>query len=82
MMNISRKYRIYPNENQINIIENTFGCVRFVWNQMLSYAIESYDNNDFHIPNYGDIVLQYPFWTKITKNLLLIDMPSAILNNS
>ncbi len=71
MMNISRKYRIYPNENQINIIENTFGCVRFVWNQMLSYAIESYDNNDFHIPNYGDIVLQYPFLDKNNKELVI-----------
>ena len=30
------KYRIYPNFEQIELIHKTFGCVRFVWNQMLN----------------------------------------------
>jgi len=61
--NISRKYRIYPNDEQIRIIENTFGCCRFVWNKLLEKASESYFDPEetFHIVNYGDIVAEYEF---------------------
>ena len=27
------KFRIYPNETQKELIEKTFGCTRFVYNQ-------------------------------------------------
>ena len=36
------KYRIYPNEEQIEQINKTFGCVRFVYNQILAMKIETY----------------------------------------
>lgn len=36
------KYRIYPNEEQKVQIEKTFGCCRFVYNQILSYRKEKY----------------------------------------
>jgi putative transposase len=35
-MNKAYKYRLYPNEEQAVIINKTFGCVRFVYNQMLA----------------------------------------------
>ena len=35
-MNKAYKYRIYPNEEQAELINKTFGCVRFVYNQMLA----------------------------------------------
>ena len=31
------KYRIYPNKEQEELIQKTFGCVRFVYNQCLAY---------------------------------------------
>ena len=35
-LNRAIKYRIYPNSEQIELINKTFGCVRFIWNQMLN----------------------------------------------
>ena len=37
------KYRIYPSEEQKELIQKTFGCVRFVYNQTLNYRKELYD---------------------------------------
>ncbi|MGK0465004.1 helix-turn-helix domain-containing protein [Clostridium sp.] len=36
------KYRIYPTEQQKNQMGKTFGCCRFVYNQILSKKINSY----------------------------------------
>ncbi|MCC4439090.1 helix-turn-helix domain-containing protein, partial [Limosilactobacillus reuteri subsp. suis] len=38
------KMRIYPNSAQRNQLWQTFGCVRFVWNQMLNMQIERRKN--------------------------------------
>ena len=38
------KYRIYPNKEQIIQIEKTFGCCRFVYNQLLAKKIDLYEN--------------------------------------
>ncbi|MCT4585094.1 MAG: transposase [Peptostreptococcaceae bacterium] len=37
------KFRIYPNTNQESLIHRTFGCVRFVYNQILGKASEIYE---------------------------------------
>ena len=37
------KYRIYPNKQQIEQIQKTFGCCRFVYNQILAYRKEVYE---------------------------------------
>ena len=65
----SRKIRIYPDDNQSEIINNTFNACRFVWNQLLEASIKSYDNDksEFKIPNYGDIILQNPWLSKDNK---------------
>lgn len=39
------KMRIYPNATQRELITNTFGCARFVWNQMLGMQQARYTNN-------------------------------------
>lgn len=36
-------YRIYPNKEQEELIKKTFGCVRFIYNQLLSARKEMYD---------------------------------------
>ena len=39
------KMCIYPNSVQRNCLIQTFGCARFVWNQMLNIQIERRKNN-------------------------------------
>ena len=38
----SYKFRLYPNKEQELLIQKTFGCVRFVYNQCLAYKIDKY----------------------------------------
>ena len=37
------KFRIYPTEEQKNLLAKTFGCVRFIYNQMLAEQKETYE---------------------------------------
>lgn len=37
--------KIYPNQQQADIIQMTFGHTRFIWNQMLGMLNERYQNN-------------------------------------
>lgn len=37
------KYRIYPNKQQEELIQKTFGCCRFVYNQTLAYRKNLYE---------------------------------------
>ena len=37
------KYRIYPNKVQEELLAKTFGCCRFVYNQVLAYRKEKYE---------------------------------------
>lgn len=39
------KFRLYPNAEQEEIIQKTFGCSRFVFNHYLAKRIELYKNN-------------------------------------
>ena len=66
-MIISRKIRIYPDDSQQTIINNTFDVCRFIWNKMLEYSIKSFDSGKLIILNYGDIVSEYQFLSKDNK---------------
>lgn len=39
------KFRIYPNKKQIELIQKTFGCSRFVYNYFLDLKIKSYSED-------------------------------------
>ena len=39
------KFRIYPNKTQEELIQKTFGCVRFVFNYFLQRRIDAYREN-------------------------------------
>lgn len=43
MANKAYKFRIYPNTGQKILFAKTFGCVRFIYNKMLSDKIEYYE---------------------------------------
>ena len=42
-MNKGFKVRIYPNQEQIRVIEKTFGCIRYVYNYMLNLKQKAYN---------------------------------------
>ena len=41
-MNRAIKIRVYPNQNQKEVLDKTFGCCRFIYNKMLEERIQSY----------------------------------------
>lgn len=45
-------YRLYPNKKQAELFQKTFGCTRFVYNQMLSVQEERYKNNESHLSKF------------------------------
>lgn len=42
MANKAYQFRIYPNKEQKVLFAKTFGCVRFIYNKMLSDKIKYY----------------------------------------
>ena len=42
----SYKYRLYPNKKQIELINKTIGCCRFVFNHYLAKKIDLYKSNN------------------------------------
>ena len=59
------KVKIYPNQNQIQFIEQNIGNARFVWNQMLNMWNIRYQNNP-NLPALGkyDLSLLLPTMKK------------------
>ena len=47
----SYKFRLYPNSKQIILFEKTFGCSRFIWNQMLADKIKHYEETKENLHN-------------------------------
>ena len=43
MSEIAYKFRIYPTKKQEELIQKTFGCVRFIWNYYLALRKEIYE---------------------------------------
>lgn len=50
-MNRSYKYRLYPNRTQQELLNKTFGCVRFYWNNLVG-SFNSYDKETNPNPEY------------------------------
>ena len=81
------KYRIYPNKEQEILIQKTFGCVRFVYNNVLSYKIDKYKNENMSLSkidcnNYCNRVLKNEYnWLKevdkFSLNNSIINMDNA-----
>ena len=45
MQNKAYKFRLYPNKEQQELINKTFGCTRFTFNHILGDAIKYYEEN-------------------------------------
>lgn len=82
----SYKYRIYPNKEQEVLIQKTFGCCRFVYNQTLNYRKEQYEKynksmSKFDCNNYVNRVLKQDYdWlrevdsTSLQKSVFNVDI--------
>lgn len=42
LMKRAYKYRFYPTANQVELLAQTFGCVRFVYNSILRWRTDAY----------------------------------------
>ena len=52
MANKGYKFRLYPNKEQETFFAKNFGCVRFVYNIMLSDKIRHYKETKQNLNNY------------------------------
>lgn len=60
------KYRAYPTEKQAVLLAKTFGCVRFVWNRMLTDAQTFLDEAGvFFIPTPAKYKKEFPFLKEV-----------------
>ena len=50
-MLVAYKYGLYPNKEQQEYFSKTFGCVRFIYNRMLSDKIDYYNETKQKLNN-------------------------------
>ena len=51
-MNYAYKFRLYPNKIQENLIQRTFGCVRYVYNYFLAERKEIYEKTGKYVSRF------------------------------
>ena len=70
----SYKFRLYPTEKQMMMFEKTFGCSRFIWNQMLADKIQYYKETGKSLNNTpAQYKKEYP-WLKEVDSLALCNV--------
>ena len=71
VMNRAIKYRAYPTDQQAELLAKTFGCVRFIWNQMLGDAQDFLDAAGvFFIPTPAKYKKDFPFLKEVDSGAL------------
>ena len=66
------KVRLYPNAEQEELFQKTFGCCRYIWNQMLSDHEEFYYATDKHfIPTPAKYKNEAPFLKEVDNQALI-----------
>ncbi len=66
IINKAYKFRMYPNENQKELINKTIGCTRFIYNYMLNLK-----NDNIHLSNFdlskkiSPLTISYPFLKEV-----------------
>ena len=65
-LNRAIKYRAYPTPEQQVLLSKTFGCVRFVWNHMLTDARQFLnETGTFFIPTPAKYKKEFPFLKEV-----------------
>ena len=66
------KVRLYPDEAQAELFENTFGCCRWIWNHMLADQQRFYLETDQHfIPTPAKYKSEAPFLKEVDNQALI-----------
>ena len=70
---VSRKFQIFPDEQQKKIINDTFGCCRFMWNKLLEKLSQTFfdEKSSATIVNCCDIISEHLFLDKSNKELVI-----------
>lgn len=75
------KYRIYPNEDQKELINKHIGCCRWLYNYALNKKIESYQKDGTHISRF-DLQAELPALKKQEDTKWLSEINSQSLQGS
>ena len=76
----SYKFRLYPSKSQINLIEKTFGCCRFVYNHYLAEKKEVYQKTGKSLTRFQqdkdlkNLKIQYPWLTEVDSHSLQCEL--------
>ncbi|MCP1101715.1 helix-turn-helix domain-containing protein, partial [Aequitasia blattaphilus] len=68
------KVRLYPNKEQEEQLKKTFGCCRFLYNQMLADKIEEYKKNQKMLKNTPASYKREYSWLKEVDSLALANV--------
>ncbi len=71
LKNKAYKFRLYPNKEQSILFSKTFGCVRFIYNQMLSDKIKHYEKTKEKLNNTPAKYKSEFVWLKEVDSLAL-----------
>lgn len=78
-MNKAYKFRIYPNVEQRTMLAKTFGCVRFIYNRMLSDKIKHYEETKQKLNNTPAQYKNEFDWLKEVDSLALANAQMNLL---
>lgn len=66
------KIRLYPNQEQEELFQRTFGCCRYIWNRMLADHERFYYETDAHfIPTPAKYKREAPFLQEVDNQALI-----------
>ena len=69
---VTIKVRLYPNEAQRELFEKTFGCCRYIWNQMLADQQRFYlETGKHYIPTPAKYKNSAPFLREVDNQALI-----------
>ena len=66
------KVRLYPNQTQEELFQNTFGCCRYIWNRMLvDHELFYYETDSHFIPTPAKYKKEAPFLKEVDNQALI-----------
>lgn len=77
-MNKAYKFRIYPTSEQRTMFAKTFGCVRFLYNRMLSDKIRYYEETGQTLKNTPAQYKKEYEWLKEIDSLALANAQMSL----
>lgn len=81
MEHCSHKYRAYPTDEQAHLLAKTFGCVRFVWNNILDWRSREYSLHGTKI-NYAKSTARLTEMKQTPELAWLYDVSNVALQQS